>query len=217
MTSVSCRAKLLPHQLYVDNLICGAIQCSVTLVQDRHNTTGLQRRRTSGFAGIAELSEEFPFSLGIGGYHSNGMFRGTLPSEGNFLTISTVMVPPVPRTHTRPFACKRALGWNYDMRYQGASVQLRSSGSFARPFVTAKAWDGCILKPTTMETETDAMIRDTARSIQHGRYECTMWMLVLFILSMDSNVPDRDVISPNETAFVNSSWAVFWACQQSID
>ncbi|KAG7094373.1 hypothetical protein E1B28_007974 [Marasmius oreades] len=103
---------------------------------------------------------------------ANGM-RGKLPTEGNFVTISTVVASPASRGSVQlrsgdpfddPLIDPNFYGSKFDMTVMKEAIYA------ARHFTAAKAWEGYILKPyfsATKEAEIEDMIRDTTRTISH--------------------------------------------------
>ncbi|KAG7100217.1 hypothetical protein E1B28_001992 [Marasmius oreades] len=122
------------------------------------------RNHSDPAAGPNTAHYEFVFANGL---------RGTPPPEGNFLTISTVVVSPVSRGSIQlrsndpfdaPLINPNFFGSEFDMIVMKEAIQA------ARRFAAAKAWEGYILKPffnSTTDAEIESMIRDTARSIYH--------------------------------------------------
>ncbi|KAG7094391.1 hypothetical protein E1B28_007991 [Marasmius oreades] len=120
--------------------------------------------------------------------------RGKLPTEGNFVTVSTVVASPASRGSVQlhssdpfddPFIDPNFYGSKFDMTVMKEAIYA------ARRFTAARSWDSYILKPSfnaTTEAEIEDMIRDTTWTISHP-----VGMAAMSAKSADYGVVDPDL------------------------
>ncbi|KAF9258144.1 alcohol oxidase [Marasmius fiardii PR-910] len=99
--------------------------------------------------------------------------RGTIPPEGNFVTIGTAVVAPASRgsitlNSSNPFDAPiidpNFFGQEFDL------TVMKEAIASAQRFAAANAWKGYILQPFTNAStpaEVDALIRNTTRTLFH--------------------------------------------------